>query len=59
MSLTTSKVTAAPLALVVATLCTPRNSNAWWVSRRSAPAALASSTTARVGSTAKYTSETG
>src|SRR5665647_3895132 len=30
MSLTTSEVTAAPLALVVATLCTPRNSNGWW-----------------------------
>jgi len=52
-------VTDAPLALVVATACTPRRRSGWWVTSRSAPAARASSITARVGSTAKCTSETG
>ena len=49
----------APLAVAVATLCTPRSSSGWWVTTRSAPRLRASSMTASVGSTANRTRATG
>src|SRR3954466_8415869 len=48
-----------PLNVVAGTPWTPRRSSGWWVRRRSACQATASSTTASTGSTASSTRRTG